>query len=62
MGGMKIAYVNLFTADLLRTAEFFERLRELEESLWRGETRFDTEAMRKIFAPDLARGLLESEN
>jgi len=29
-----------------------DRLRELEESLWRPETRFDREAMSRVFSPD----------
>lgn len=29
-----------------------EKLRELEESLWRAETRFDLEYMQKVLAPD----------
>ena len=30
----------------------FEKLRELEESLWRSETRFDRERMSQALAPD----------
>lgn len=29
-----------------------EKLKELEESLWRSETRFDQEYMNKVLAPD----------
>lgn len=36
---------------LLRTADLVE-IRHLEESLWRAETRFDTELMEETFAPD----------
>ena len=32
--------------------EDFEKLRELEESLWRAETRFDKKYMEQILAPD----------
>ncbi len=31
---------------------FIETMRELEESLWRTETRFDREYVEKIFSPD----------
>ena len=30
----------------------YEKLKELEESLWRAETRFDIEYMNKVLAPD----------
>lgn len=30
----------------------FEKLKELEESLWRPETRFDNDYMDKVLAPD----------
>jgi hypothetical protein len=30
----------------------YEKLKELEESLWRAETRFDQEYMNRILAPD----------
>jgi hypothetical protein len=32
--------------------EDYEKLKELEESLWRAETRFDNEYMNKVLAPD----------
>lgn len=34
------------------TKEDFAKLKELEESLWRPETRFDHEYMNRILAPD----------
>ena len=32
----------------------FDKLRELEESLWRAETRFDPEYMNRVLSPDFS--------
>jgi hypothetical protein len=42
----------MHSSDKLLDPELYEKIRKLEESLWRPETRFDNSLMDKIFAPD----------
>lgn len=42
----------MHASDKLPTDALFEKIRKLEESLWRAETRFDKELMNQIFAQD----------